>query len=157
VVAWRQSKKTTRMSPFPLCHTSLLRLVGAFSGWLSQWPRQDSKSRVGSRKVLNSSAFPAGSRRKNVPCSPTCPANRILGGSRKSACSWVSRECNCSQSVQGNTIPKCRTGMASPSTSFVRATVHSSGRRCTDSWWPKKLKSIHFGAHRPSIHPNSIP
>ena len=109
----------------------------------------------GFSKNLNSRAFPEGSRRNIVHCSPGWPLNLRCGAISNGHLLSVSLSIMFFQPISSRIIPKWGTGTRSPSTRFsiVPKTSELGSLRWATSWWPKKLKSTQLLSERPSLAP----
>src|SRR5439155_863222 len=80
-----------------------------------------------------------------------------VGGLTNSTPALSSRAASAFHSSIGSTSPKCGTGTLSPSTGLVERLGTASGARCATIWWPRRSKSTHSTALRPSAHPSRSP
>ncbi len=88
-----------------------------------------------SRNALNSSAFPLGSVRNIVACSPAWPRNRTYGSMTKATPARLSLAASASQSGISSTMPKCGTGTSWPSTGLCAAPSRAAPATAWQTSW----------------------
>lgn len=114
------------------------------------------KTCASSANALNSRAFPAGSSRNMVHCSPACPSNRTYGSMTNSVPAARSRSARSWNAGTVRISPKWGTGTSCPSTGLCTRSARL-GARCVTNWWPCRFQSTQVSALRPCSSPSTSP